>query len=158
MSLFVDVLPEDEQPRISKPSFEVIADVLPRLSSAQFAGVWAVLVGCGIALWIFVHLLVSQGEYVESSLRTELRLTKERVHVLQTTLLDYTSITSLRDKGRQYNMSPAVNAVGINLSTGEVLGMPQAAPAARFDGATSSADSSSGAWKTDDTAVLVPRG
>ena len=158
MSVFFDVLPEDEQPPASRPSLEVIADVLPRLSSTQFAIVWAVIAGFGIALWVWMHLLVAQSEFAESRLRDELRSSNEKVHVLQATLQRYQSIKSLRDSGLRYNMSPAVNAVGINLSTGEVLGKPQAAPASRNGGAVPSADTSSGAWKTDDSAVLVPRG
>lgn len=159
MSVFFDVLPEDDYRSDAAPSLAVISGGLPRLSSTQFAILWSVLAGFGVALLVFVHLQLSQGEYEEASLRQELRISSEQVHDLQTTLLALTSTKSLRDKGLEFKMLPAANAVGINLSTGDVLGQPKAAPSAQNSGSSSAGtDTSSGAWRTNDGAVLVSKG
>ena len=160
MSLFLDVLPEErESSAIAQPPLQVLKRILPVLSNSQFYVLLGMLAGLGLGVQVFVQLQLSQGSFTESLLRDDIRISSERVFDLRAELTELTSTSALTKAGRRYNMSPVTNPVGISMSDGEVHGRPQAAPGvAQSTEAGVGVDTSSGAWSTDDSAVLVSKG
>lgn len=160
MSLFLNVLPEERETATSaQPSLELLTRIFPTLSRVQYAVLFSAIVAVGLVMQVFVHLQLSQGAFVESGLRQEIRASNEQVHALQSQLMSLTSTQSLRKEGKRYNMSDVTNPVGITLKDGEVHGLPQAAPSATRQAVSGTGvDTSSGAWRTDDGAVLVSKG
>ena len=160
MSLLFNVLPEERESRAAEqPTFEVLKRILPVLTGTQFAVLLSMIAGIAILAQVFVQLQLSQGSFVEGSLRQDIRMSTERMHVLQGQLMKLTSTKSLAAAGHRFNMSEVTNPVGISMSDGEVHGRPQAAPGVAQSASQGvGVDTSSGAWSTDDSAVLVSKG
>lgn len=160
MSLFLSVLPEErEELAPAQLPLQLMHRILPVMSRAQFMTLIGAIISTGLLLQVYLNLQLSQGAFVESGLQQDIVYSNERLHELQDHLMQLRSTKSLILQGQKLHMVDAPNPVSISLSDGEVHGIPVAAPgSARTTRAHVGVDTSSGAWSTDDGAVLVSRG